>query len=290
MSDSFPENQIDLEWWDPTSTHTFKVLMNATRKAINSFKVRDVEATDIINAALMGIPLDPSKDLGKSIDQGRLRPAYELGKKDLHGPQNIVNGQITPQGVAGSGLAKAMFNRVSDYAKARSHETHMPVDDEGGVFDIQDTTEKTPAWEFMASLFFHDKDPVARQVQKIMDTVWEGSPMENWLATVRLTGTYPTQSDMAKQLGMSKANMSQNHWRPKWEALIHAIWADKNLVKQIRQRMIQEGVEEDLPEALVEVVHHTSRMAHQVASLFRIRSLMDQFPDFIIRSAGREIR
>lgn len=172
------ENQHDLDpaWLTPDNTGAYQVLAKATAKILQTTGLLGrLEPNDVINSAMTGLPLDPTEQTL------RLRPAYELGKKDQN-KGDILSGKINPQQVAASGLQKAMFNRVMDYQKHVRLEQNSLVDEEGESLEVPDNSGSVTDVEFFAHMLFKGTDPVSRKVQALMRQVWEPSgPMTLWL-------------------------------------------------------------------------------------------------------------
>ena len=288
LMDKFPDNKINPEWFDPTATSTYKTLMAQTARAIASFRVRDMDPHDFINSALMGIATDP-------LDKERLRPGYQLGHQRAKAV--ILDGTDTPQAVAAGGLSKALFNRVHDYANSKKREVSMPVDDEDNPIEFADKSEGTSALDFLAYLFFDQHgDALVNKVQDLMAKTWEGSsPMTHWLNYVLLTGDFPSMNEIAETSGISAQSFGQNHWRPRWNQFIKALWGDTSLRQEILTRMRREGIDTDPIEDYDDLVLTTERVrnratktaspiVHKVATAFLLRAIMEDFPDTLFRS------
>lgn len=286
FADKFQDtfHQIDPSWWDVRSTHAYRVLAARTQRTLARFKIFDMEPLDIINMALMGIPVQ----VGDPTLEGRLRPAYQLGLK--HGDE-IFAGQ-TPDNMAATGLSKAMFRRILDYAKSKGSTTRVREEDEEGVakeYAIKDSPGVSLE-NFMSSLMFGPtSDPLANKVQETMKSTWaNNSIIDNWFGTIQMSGEVPQANEFALQMGISPQSLGQRHLKPGLERAVRAIWNNVPLRKAIEERMIQENVQGDLPDTLVSITKQPDHI--KVASSYMLRSILASYPAWLIRHAGKKIR
>ena len=229
-------------WFDAGYSGMFPVIERTLKMIIGKNpSIHGTDVLDIINAALMGIPMDASDD------KDRVLPAYNVGK---HLAPKMLSGEETPESVGKGLLGKFMVRRVLDYVRHKKNETSMGTDDDGVPMDIEDKHDGVPAWQFFAGLLFKGTDPLSRKLQGLMQETWARSPgMTLWLNKVRETGEFPRGSDIADEIGINKGTFSQKHWTPYWTKFLSAVWSDAALHKALSDRMTLEGVDGDLPEA-----------------------------------------
>lgn len=286
IQDKFPDNTMNPLWLDPTEMKAYAVLKKGTANSINMFKLRGFEPDDIINSALTGLKLDPTEEeLNKF-------PAYQLGFKDTRGA--ILGGSITPAGVAASGLNKAMFNRVRDLAK-HIKEVQLPTDDDGEPLDMGEETRSDPsdAIDFMATLMFHSRSPLGRQIQQLMQETWANSPpMTLWLDTVMgrknpaqegakgfQLGKAPSVQDVADALGIAKGTVFSGHWVPRWDRFFKVLFGNEKLRQAIANQAELEGIDADMDQAAARVEDNLGKRANQkVSRLFCIRMACQRIP------------
>ncbi len=300
FNDRYPGHQIKPEWWDPTATDTIKVLWSVAKRNLARFRI-NADPYEFINSALMGVSVDPTKQVD------RLRPAYHLGVKDrstilkvlkdseepveIAAPHHIIDGKILPSTVAHTGLSKALYFRIADYADKLKAETQIPEDDKGRVVDFEDRLDRGVSIEnFLSSLMFGPtSDPLADKVQEVMKGTWpNNSIIDNWFGTIQMTGEVPQANEFAVQMGISPQTLGQRHIKPGLERAVRAIWNNASLRREIEDRMIQEGVQGDLPETLMNITHRSDHI--KVATSNKLRSTLASYPAWIIRQAGKKIR
>lgn len=275
----FEGQAVQSSWFDPGNSGMFSIIEKTLRTVIGRYPaIHGTDPLDVINAALMGIPMDASEE------RERVLPAFEAGK---YLRDKTLKGEEVPEGVAKGLLNKFMVRRVLDFVKAKKHETGLATDDEGAVRDIPDAEKsRVPAWEVMSALLFRDRDPLAKKLQALMRDTWKQSkPMTHWLDVVLATGSFPDMNEIADLFGIAKSSFGQRHWQPGWQKFIQAMWGDPGLRRDITTRMISEGVDvDDIPEALSTLVRRSDR-PHKVASRSPILVALSFYPSYIFRSS-----
>lgn len=297
--DTYPGNQIQPGWWDPTSVETIRVLWAVAKQNITRFRI-NADPFEFINSALMGVAADPSKPAE------RLLPAYQLGVKDRSpilkkmrdsdeieeqpAPHHIIDGKITPTKVAQTGLSKALYFRIADYADRLKKETDVPEDEKGVTQDLPDFHNRGQSLEaFMSSLMFGDagNDPLPAKIQQTMRDAWvNNSLVDKWFGQIHMTGEVPTQNEFARLQNVFSQTLGRSI-QEGLEKAVRAIWNNVPLRKEIAERMIQENVQGDLPETLKSI---SKRKDVKVASSYMLRSILASYPAWLIRRAGTKIR
>lgn len=297
FTDRFPGNRILPEWWDPTSVETIRILTAITKQNITKFRI-NADPFEFINSVLTGLSANESKGAD------RLRPAYQLGVKDrspimkkmmdsdemeaLPAPDHIIDGKISPVSVAKTGLSKAIFRRISDYHRDQHPELikQDQVDDEGVTKDHRYIREGMPIEKFIADLMFGPSDDsLAKRVQDTMKASWpNNSIIDKWFGTIQLTGDVPQRTEFADLMGVSKQYFG-TYLTTGLEKAVRAIWNDTRLRRAIEDRMIQEGVDGDLPDTLFNVSKHV-----KVATSNKLRSILAAIPAWLLRHAGTKVR
>jgi hypothetical protein len=185
-----------------------------------------------------------------------------------------------------------MYHRILDYAKSKGSTTRVREEDEEGVAkEYALTTQPGVSIEnFMSSLMFGPtNDPLAEKVQKTMTESWpNNSIIDQWFGTIQLTGEVPQANEFAAQMGIAAQTLGQRHLKPGLERAVRAIWNNVPLRKEIAERMIQEGVQGDLPEALQSISTKPDHI--KVATSNKLRFILASYPSWIFRQAGRKIR
>lgn len=234
----FENAPVDPAWFAPAQSPLFGIVNNITRAAIQRARVT-VEPFDLINNALMGIPLS-AENPGQV-----LRPAYEAGKAAENG---IKTGKETPESIAKGVLGTYIARKVQNEAKHVRREQQIPEDDEGRARDIPDTGHtRFDAGELLSHLIFWNRtDPLGKKIRAFMRRSWAGTPpqkaMDLWLDAVE-KGQIPKKQDIAEQAGYAQAISFSRAWNSAWIKFFNDLWQNPTLLKELQQRYEREGVE-----------------------------------------------
>lgn len=277
----FEGQAVQSTWFDPGLSSLFPIIKKTLATLIAKYPaIHGTDPLDIINAALMGISMDPTS--GKN---NRVLPAYEAGKF-LH--ERVLSGVETPGLVAKGMLGKFMVRRVLTYIRDKAKEVAIPDDEKGVTMDVRDdpSDRGVSIENFISSLMFGPTDdPLAKRVQDTMKASWpEDSIIDKWFGTIQITGEIPQRNEFAEQMGIFKQDLGTRHLTPGLERAVRAIWNNISLRKTIEERMIQEGVDGDLPDTLSNVSKHV-----KVATTYKLRSILASLPAWILRHAGIKI-
>ena len=241
--EAFEGTAIQPEWLDPSAnSDMYKTLERVANAAIRSYGLT-WEPFDLINNALMGIPMDASK-------QGQtLRPPYEVGKFLSVG---IKSGKETPVTVAKGLLGKFIKRKVQN--EAQNLPDALPEDEEGRTKDIPDTTP--PAYdsigEFLAALMFGKgaPNPLSKKLVGLMYKVWGSSNrkhaqmMLTWLEWT-LAGKSFTLQELGDTIGSSPQVITKYFFPAAWNEFFKALGSNRQLLKEISDAAYQVGVEWD---------------------------------------------
>ena len=166
------QNQIQPQWFAGNVTTTYNTISRILNQNIRSYKL-SIEPDDVLNSAIMGMPLDPS------VQEQVLRQPYQAGK---YVANKIKNGEETPEQVAKGPLAFMLQRKVQNFARGRLEQFNE--DDEGKTKDITDSdmpetwgaTEETEASEYLIALIFGDfNDPLGKEIRGFMRHIWGDS-------------------------------------------------------------------------------------------------------------------
>lgn len=278
------ENQaVQNEWFDAGNTGMFKILYGSLRSVINRFPIiHGTDPYEIIDGALAGL------GTGTDFAADRVMPVYETG---AFLKVKVIKGEETPETVAKGILAKHLVRRVLTLAK-QTKEDQMGVDEKGVEVEVRDPGSSVSAVDFLASMLFtKNPDPLAKSLQDLLADTWASSaPMTMWLEEARRTGEIPKGQDIAMMAGITPQTFSQRHFKPAWFKFGQALYANKALYRALETRLIQEGVQDELPEAFAEFVR-SDRMASANHSGQVLRILVGSYlPVFFARFAGKKIR
>ena len=280
----FEGQAVQNVWFDAGNSGMFKIIYGTLRTVINRFPaIHGTDPFEILDGALMGL------GQGTDFATDRSMTVYETGRF-LH--TKVLSGDETPESVGKGMLSKHMVRRVYTLAK-QTKEVQMGVDDEGNQMDVKDPGRTISALDFLAGLIFmQSPDPLAKAIQDLAAKTWANSaPMTIWLTHVLQDGEIPKGNQVAEEAGVSVQTFSQRHWRPAWIKFSQALYADKALKQAIETRMIQEGINDELPDALQDIAIRTDRMAS--GSRFPqqgLRTVLAFLPVFFTRFAGTKIR
>jgi len=281
----FEGHAVQEEWFDPGLTSMFPIIKRTLAMLIAKYpSIHGTDPLDIINAALMGISMNPT-----SGQNSRVLPAYEAGK---YLREKVLNGVETPELVAKGLLGKFMVRRVLTYVRDKAKEVSIPVDEEGVIMDLRDDHDEGGGIgieNFISSLMFGPtEDPLARKVQDVMKASWpQNSAIDKWFGTIQMTGEVPQANEFAAQIGITPQTLGQRHLKPGLERAVRAIWNNQSLRRAIENRMIQEGLGGRLPDTLQEISQRPDRI--KLASFYKLRTVLASYPQRILRRAGRKI-
>lgn len=233
---SFEQETLKPEWFDPALSGMFGVVQGILHTVINQYHL-SITPYDMINNALMGIPLDASAP------RETLRAAYESGRVLA---AKIRGGQETPISVARGKLGTYLARKVlAEYKHIRLEQIGLPekLDKEPGDIDIPDVPDEKDFGDAMTVIFFHSHgDTLSLKLRNLMRASWaESPPMLRWLQIVEDENRWPQGKEIADEFGIG-AGFISNHWKPRWKKFLKELWRRKDLMGQLEDRMDRMGV------------------------------------------------
>jgi len=267
-ADTLSGFSVHPDWFNPGQSKMGPIVGGVVGKIINDTGV-PLDDLDIVNNALMGLPLDSSNP------KRTKRPAYETGRV-LSG--KILSGKETPASVAKGKLSTYLFNKVLNEQASWNNDRNrkLPQDDEGRDLQHEDrgNSDMSPG-NFLVKLITRSGDPLGKKVHKLMRRTWDQDgrtfqvPMLHWLDQLE-RGHLLTLTKLAAELGKSKQWISQQPWKQGWVAFFDAFWKDTALRKDIILRLEEEGIPASLGKkpTLADVPDDTEHPLFPLKSLF----------------------
>lgn len=242
---AFEGDPLDPAWLNGNqASGMYGILNRIARSALHKYGV-PFEPFDLLNNALMGIPLDASR-AGEG--ERTLRPPFEAGKLLSDA---IREGKETPESVAKGLLGKFIERKVSNEAK-RVRE-HLPEDDEGRVRDIPQvkTSPYGNVGMLLAAEMFGrgNPSPLSKALIGLVRKTWNtnkawGPTMTEWLERT-LNGEAIVLYDYALSKGISAQGFIQNHWAKAWNAFFKALKSSPQIIRALAAAADQVGLEWD---------------------------------------------
>lgn len=254
---AYAEDSVDPTWFSPTYTGMYGILASACKKGLQSYRV-PLEPFDIINNALMGIPLDPTK-------RETLHAPFEAGKKNA---DKIKAGIETPLSIGGGILSRYLVRKIGHLGRhvRRNHLRFQDTNEEGNpVFEIPDDSAATSfrtTSGLLTYIIFQDRELAFGKKLRALLMETFSNPKRSYSKTMvpwlqdALKGQAKNFKDYAK-LAPSRGdseptaqNFSQNHWDPAWRDFFLTFLKTPDLVRSLEIISREAGVDWDRRDSL----------------------------------------
>jgi len=229
----FEADSVDPQWFEKGNTGTYALLKRKTEAEIRSYGL-DLNFGDIVNNALMGIPVKAHKPYRVK------RPPYEAGKWRQVG---IRDGKESPLRITAGPLQKWLRRKVS--SEVKKFETQLLETEEGGTRDIADPSGSMGRG-LLLDIFSDLHDPLGKDIRRFMRKTWKGTKseefMERWLDMFEDTGHFPKLAEVGRSLGKGISNFSKQFYRPAWRKFMQDLWRNHNLLNKLALKYEAAGI------------------------------------------------
>lgn len=240
VRDRLGDTAIAPEWLEPGNQGMYAPVERAATKVIRGYKIPHVSADDLINNALMGIPLDPSKP-------GRTkRPAYEAGKSLSAG---ILDGKETPLTVATGKVGVYLARKALNEIKGMKGLLRLPETEAGVPVDIEAPAGESSERQFFEWLsyvtFGNLAHPVGKKLRGFMRKSWAGTTQEEsmntWLDMAE-AGKKPSPKMVAEAVGIASGTFMSRHLNPSLRQFFKDLWSSP-LIHEVQKAAEAEGLD-----------------------------------------------